>query len=238
MAENKNGAEIVMINGESGSGKSASLENMPVKETVILTPNSKPLPFKGGSAYGKRLMRLHSLREIAEKLVALDAMQDDNGNSRAPRYVVVEDFTHYQNNTLLSDKFYNEGQGSNKFARWEAFGRSVYNSIWAVAPQLKHIKYVIVIGHTAKDADGQYSFKTFGKMVGNSMDPVSYSRIALHSLVRREGEGSSAKNRYVFLTNSDGVHEAKSPKGMFADMDVPNDLYEVLKTIEQYDSGE
>ena len=52
MAENKNGAEIVMINGESGSGKSASLENMPVKETVILTPNSKPLPFKSGAHTG------------------------------------------------------------------------------------------------------------------------------------------------------------------------------------------
>ena len=37
---------ITLILGESGSGKTASIENLNPDDTIILCPIKKPLPFK------------------------------------------------------------------------------------------------------------------------------------------------------------------------------------------------
>ena len=40
-------ANMIMILGESGTGKSTSIENLNEKETFIIQAVDKPLPFKG-----------------------------------------------------------------------------------------------------------------------------------------------------------------------------------------------
>ena len=44
-------AEVILYIGDSGSGKSTALRNLDPKETVIITPNSKSLPFPKGHEY-------------------------------------------------------------------------------------------------------------------------------------------------------------------------------------------
>jgi len=41
-------------------------------------------------------------------------------------------------------------------------------------------------------------------------------------------------NKRVFMTQSEGFDVAKTPIGMFADIEIPNDLYEVDKAIRSY----
>ena len=43
---------------------------------------------------------------------------------------------------------------------------------------------------------------------------------------------------YIFLTNSDGDHVAKTPLGMFKDKKIPNDVAEILKVIDDYNNGD
>ena len=40
-------ANLIMILGESGTGKSTSIENLDPKETFIIQVVNKPLPFRG-----------------------------------------------------------------------------------------------------------------------------------------------------------------------------------------------
>ena len=40
-------ANMIMVLGESGTGKSTSIENLNEKETFIIQAVDKPLPFKG-----------------------------------------------------------------------------------------------------------------------------------------------------------------------------------------------
>jgi len=42
---------------------------------------------------------------------------------------------------------------------------------------------------------------------------------------------------YVFLTQNDGTSTAKSPRGMFDTLSIPNDLQLVLNKIKQYEEG-
>lgn len=202
---------------------------MDPNKTVILTANEKPLPWKGGdAAYGKRKMLLKSLTDIPGILRKIAAKPESG-----IKYVVVEDHTHFQNQILLSQKFFAEGLASNtKFSRWEDFGRLVYSSIFELERELPSDMIIFVLAHVADDGSGNKVFKTFGKMVGNTVDPVSYANVVLHAMVMGNEEKKS--ERYKFLTSSDGVHEAKSPMGMFDEDYIPNDLALVIKAMEEY----
>ena len=46
----KKGADIILIIGESGAGKSSSLRDLPSKESVFIKPNPNSLPFPGYEA--------------------------------------------------------------------------------------------------------------------------------------------------------------------------------------------
>ena len=39
--------KLILVVGASGSGKSTSIRNLDPESTYIITPNSKPLPFRG-----------------------------------------------------------------------------------------------------------------------------------------------------------------------------------------------
>ena len=43
---------------------------------------------------------------------------------------------------------------------------------------------------------------------------------------------------YVFLTNTDGEHVAKTPLGMFADKKIPNDVAKIIEIIDEYNNDE
>ena len=222
-------AEIIIVEGESGAGKSTSLRNMPPEQSLILAATDKPLPFKGWKAWEdkKRIKVLADMNDIPGWL--------DKANTKGIKYVIIEDHTHFQNARILGTEFQQAGTSANKYARWEKFGRDVYGSIWQKAKELTNIDYIIVMAHVIKDADGTYSFKTFGKMVGNTVDPVSYSRIVLHAIV--DADQKEMNKRYVFITNADGTHEAKSPMGMLPER-MPNDLWNVLELVKAYDQPE
>ncbi|MGN0966200.1 MAG: hypothetical protein ACI4OP_01225 [Candidatus Coprovivens sp.] len=43
---------------------------------------------------------------------------------------------------------------------------------------------------------------------------------------------------YKLLTNTDGIHVAKTPLGMFDKLKIDNDLNEIIKVIDAYNEGE
>lgn len=227
-------AEIIIVEGESGTGKSTSLRNMPVEKSIILAASDKALPFRNGAAWIPRIKVLNDMIDIPAWLEKVDSPRKD-GSPTGIDYVIIEDHTHFQNKRILSDKFSQAGAGTNKYKRWEDFGKDVYNTIFGMAEKLKNIKFIVIMAHVTKDADGIYSFKTFGKMVGNTVDPVSYARIVLHAIA--DADKKEAKDRYVFITNNDGVHEAKSPMDMFPQR-ITNDLWAAIQAIEAYDTPE
>ncbi|MHA1814375.1 MAG: hypothetical protein ACTSX1_00065 [Candidatus Heimdallarchaeaceae archaeon] len=44
--------------------------------------------------------------------------------------------------------------------------------------------------------------------------------------------------KYTFITQNDGTTTAKSPKGMFEEMNIPNDLVDVIAKMNTYYEGE
>lgn len=55
--------------------------------------------------------------------------------------------------------------------------------------------------------------------------------IVLYSTVSKR----SSKVQYEFVTNHDGEYPAKSPYGMFDEINIPNDMGYVIEKIREYE---
>ena len=223
-------AEVIIIEGPSGTGKSTSLRNIDPKEmnAALIVPNSKPLPFRGGDAkWGKRKIHVTEMNDIPKAIDQLVKAGVQN--------IIIEDFSHYFNTRILSDDFMSKSSGSATFERWKHFARDVMKALFLKAPHMPANVRIIVFHHVDKGDDQFSKFKIFGKLLGDNLDPVSYVRIVLHTTILPDKKGD---DRFVFQTQQDALREAKSPMGMFTEMYIPNDLAELIKAISAYDSGE
>ena len=68
------------------------------------------------------------------------------------------------------------------------------------------------------------------KLVDNVVTLEGLFTIVLYTKVKKGKEGME----YVFETQNNGSNTAKSPKGMFDTLEIPNDLSYVIKKIDEY----
>jgi len=236
--------ESILIQGEPGTGKSTSLRNIPAKGTLVLKPNNKPFPWKGGDSTFKEqggvIMMSKDLKGIYNAVYK--GLSGDNPSKTVFQQIIIEDFSHFLGATLMSDRFRARESGNEAFKRYSDLAADIYHSLFdsvmdaetflKTSEKKNEDAKVIVINHTEEDMRGKRKFKTAGKLLEKEIMPVSHFRIALHSL---SIEGPTPEQRYKFLTQDTAQYEAKSPMGMFETEYIPNDLWAALETIRAYD---
>jgi len=124
-------AEVIIVEGPSGTGKSTSLRNIDPTErkAVLLVPNSKPLPFKGGdSKWGKKKIHIEDMNKISSLI--------DQVVEKGAKLIFIEDFSHFFNARILSDEFMAKASGGAAFERWKVFARDVMRALFLKAPKL------------------------------------------------------------------------------------------------------
>lgn len=194
----------VLIEGESGSGKSTSLRNFEPEEIGIFNVAGKPLPFR------KQLKKFDNAR-YGEIYASLK-------NPKLKVYVV--DDSQY----LMAFEMFDRAKevGYNKFTD---VALNFKNLISYVITQLPSDVIVYFLHHTETTETGKIKAKTSGKMLDNQLTLEGLFSIVL--LARTDGQ------RYYFETQSDGFSTAKSPMEMF-DKEIDNDLKMVDTTIREY----
>lgn len=194
----------VLIMGESGSGKSASLRNFEPEDVGIFNVAGKPLPFKKAlpkyncSDYGK-IMR--GMAKSSKKSFVIDDSQ---------YLLCFEMFAHAKDT------------GYQKFTD---MALNFYNLVQFVITQLPEDRIVYFLHHIETTSDGKVKAKTLGKMLDEKLTVEGLFSIVL--LCRTDG------TRHYFETQSDGFTTAKSPMDMF-DREIDNDLKLVDTTIREY----
>lgn len=85
-------ANVVMIMGASGTGKSSSIKTLNPKETVVINVLKKRLPFKGSNsiynAEHKNLFNIDDYATIAKYLQEIDAKASHVKN------IIIDDMTY------------------------------------------------------------------------------------------------------------------------------------------------
>jgi hypothetical protein len=76
-----------------------------------------------------------------------------------------------------------------------------------------------------------YKIKTAGKLIDNQIVLEGLLTICLYTHVEESKDGTAT---YNFVTNRFKKYPAKSPDGMFADIRIPNNLQQVVNSIDEY----
>lgn len=229
-------ARAILVQGMSGTGKSTAWRNIPAEQSMIITPNGKRLPFPGASkkyipldnSTGKgNVITTNMLTEIPKWLKWIN-------QAKHIKYVLLDDFTHYFSARIMSKDFLSQNSGNAAFAKWNVFGSDVFNSIFAQLPILREDLTLVINHHVSLNDMGKYTFKSAGKLLENTIDPVSFFTYVLHSRIIKTETGME----YKLQTNDDGVYECKTPMGCFEELLIDNDMKEVIDVISKYESGE
>ena len=198
----------VIIEGRTGSGKSASIESMPPKEVGIFEVEKQHLPFR---AKDYKVAKNATYSTIAAEF-------------KEPHFkaYVIDDSQYLMVNELFDRA---KESGYQKFTDIALHFR---NLIHYVNTQLPEDVIVYFMHHTETDSNtGEIKAKTVGKMLDNMLTVEGCFDIVLFATV-------NDKKEHVFVTQSDGFTTAKSPKGMFDSLEIPNDLKLVDTKIREY----
>ena len=197
----------VMILGESGTGKSASLRNFKPDEVGIINVSGKPLPFKNQLKVFKSDMYF----PIRKALL---------GNKELPAYVI--DDAQY----LMANEFMrrSDERGYDKFTEIAKNFWSLVQEV--VAQQMPDDQIVYFLMHTDTSDDGRVRAKTIGKMLNEKITLEGLFTIVLRTSV--------SDGVYTFRTVNSGSDTVKTPMGMFQTAEIDNDLKAVDTIIREY----
>lgn len=198
-------AVLVMVIGQSGSGKSTSLRNFKDNEAFVINVSGKPMPFKNN---GVKVWRSANYQNITKAI------------SKAPsKSIIIDDSTY-----LMTTEFMRTAQikGYDKYTEMAC---NFYNLLQAAAA-LPEDKIVYFLGHVDLDANGNERFKTIGKMLDEKVTLEGWFTIVLKTVVQ--------DGKYQFSTQTNGHDTVKSPMGMFDSQLIDNDLKAVDTAIREF----
>lgn len=203
-------AEVVMVMGESGSGKSASLRNFKAGEVCVLNVAGKRLPFRND--WGENVVNCGRFKSKYDALMRLVV------SPKYKRYVI--DDSQYLMAFDAFDRAKEIGYG-----KFVDMAQSFYKLIMAckAAPDNTIIYF---LHHIERGEDGLIKPKTQGRMLEEKLNVAGLFTTVL--LARPD------QNGYWFETQTDGQSVVKTPMGMFEDARIPNDLKLVDTVIRAY----
>ncbi len=195
----------VLILGESGSGKSASLRNFEPEDVSIFNVAAKPLPFR------KKLPS----RSTSDYGVIMQGIQ-----SSAKKSFVIDDSQY-----LLCFESFAKAKEMG-YGKYTDMALHFYDLVQFVIRQTPPDVIVYFLHHTeTAENTGKIKAKTMGKMLDNQLTLEGLFSIVLMCFT--DGK------KHLFITQSDGKTTAKSPMDMFP-TEIDNDLKAVDQAIRAY----
>ncbi len=222
-------SEIIAIVGQTGTGKSTSLENLDPKETVIIGIINKPLPFKGWKKNYNEEYKNYLVSHDSGKIV--QTLKWVNEKRPEVKQVIIDDFQY-----IMSTEFMERAneQGWQKFTD---IGKHVWDVIHT-AKSLREDLKVVFLTHDEfilENYEPKRKIKTIGKLLDEKVTLEGLFTIVLFTDIVKNKETKLLD--YRFITQNDGTTTCKSPKGMFEKLTIPNDLAMVLSKVDEYYEG-
>ena len=226
--------EALCIYGESGTGKTTSLRNMNPESTFIISTTGKPLSFKG---WKKKYIPFKIDKETKE--ISGNYYVSSNSeqilkilkivNSKMPdiKTVVIDDMQY-----IMSYEFVDRATEIG-YSRFSEIAQHMMD-ILRYSEQMRDDCTMCFLTHAdnvGTDIDPKYVIKTIGKLLS---EKVTLEGLFTYIFFTKVEEGDDGRMQYKLVTNNDGKCLAKTPMGMFEELEIDNDLNEILKVIKEY----
>lgn len=202
-------AVIVLVIGESGTGKSTSLRNFKKGEASVVNVSKKPLPFKNDLA----MLKSDNYKEIETIL--------KRANSKS---IIIDDAQY-----LMAFEYMHRAKEKG-FEKFTDIGSNFFN-LTETAINLPDDKIVYFLSHIERTKDGTEKCKTIGQLLDEKITVEGLFSIVLKTVVTLDGNN---QRQFCFATINNGSDTVKTPMGMFENALIPNDLKAVDTVIREY----
>lgn len=220
-------ANLCMLLGKSGTGKSTSIKTLDPKETIVINVLGKRLPFKGSnSLYNKENKNLFRLDDYSQVIKLLE---------QAPLTV---------KNIVIDDSIYIMRKEYFSRAKEVGYGKYTelaqhFQQIISTCEKMRDDLNVFLILHsediTSDNTTTGYKVSTIGKLLDTQYNPIEVVPMVLYSSVKYDDKGNATYGFYTHRTKEGNVEiPAKTPAEMFTEDFIPNDLGLVVKAMNDY----
>lgn len=223
-------ANICMILGKSGTGKSTSIKTLDPKETMVINTLKKRLPFKGSATmYSKEN---NNLREVETYVDAIDKLNKINKNAPHIKNIIIDDMIY-----IMRKEYFKRAKEAG-YGKYTELAQH-FQQIISTCEDLRDDLNIFFILHSEDIQSDKttvgYKVSTIGQLVDTQYNPVEVVPMVLYSAIKYDDKGNP---QYGFYTHRciEGTIEipAKSPADMFEEDFIPNDLGMVVKAMQEY----
>jgi len=217
---------LIAIVGQSGTGKSYSIKDLPPEKTKILNIERKPFPFKHGFNYGPNDIQ-------CADIPAFDAALDRALKDTTVDYIVIESMTKYFEMLLTFSKGMNKG-----YEIYTFYNDRIGMFLERIKNNQNKLVFCVAIDEVVKvlqPSGAEQAFKRI-KVEGKKWEGVIEKEYAIVLYTEVKAEKGKA-NDYRLLINTDGVCSAKSPPEMFGPstiVSIPNNLKSIGDSVLSY----
>ena len=222
-------ANVVMLLGKTGTGKTTSIRTLNPEETIIINVLGKKLPFKGSNslynAEKKNLFRIEDYQQMINLLQACDKQP-------------------HVKNIILDDCIYIMRKEYFKRAKESGYGKYTelaqhFQQIISTCEQMREDINVFMILHSEDVQSDKvivgYKVSTIGQLIDNQYNPMEVVPMVLYSAIKFDEKGKPTYGFYTHATMEGMIQiPTKTPNEMFDEDFIPNDLGAVVKAMNEY----
>ena len=218
-------SKLTAIVGDTGNGKSHSIQFLDSKETYIINVAGKELPFKGSQKLYNRENK--NYKEVSEAMEITTLLKTLSDTALHIKQVIIEDGNYVMGFNLVN-KATEVG-----YTKFSIMARDMVNLVQG-AKKLRDDLNIIYFSHQEEVEDSgdivSYKMKTAGKMIDNQIKLEGLFTVVLYAITETKGD----KTDFFFITNKYKKYPAKSPLGMFPELKMENNLKKVVDTVNEY----
>jgi len=210
--------------GESGSGKTTAMRNLPSKETFYIDCDKKGLNWKGWKKQYSVENKNYFATDSFSSCKSLMDKVDKSENFKHIKYLVIDTI----NGMMVAEEMRILAmQGGDKRSAWTDLASNGWDII-NKALTLREDLTVIILCHSETISDDNGIVKTRIKTNGRKLE-----KLVLESKMTTVVWSVRQDGKYKFILSADGS-TCKVPLGAFQTDECENDIMIVIKALEDY----
>ena len=217
-------AKVIGVMGESGSGKTTAMRNLPPEETFYIDCDKKGLNWKGWrnqyNADKKNYWSSDSFTIVAGLLNKINEQKQFENI----KYVVIDTI----NGMMVAEEMRILAmQGGDKRSAWTDLAGNGWGII-NQALEMRNDLTIIILAHSETVSDDNGLIRTRIKTNGRKLE-----KLVLESKMTTVIWAVRQDGKYKFILSADGS-TCKVPLGAFQNDECDNDIMIVIKALEDY----
>lgn len=217
-------SKVIGVMGESGSGKTTAMRNLPPKETFYIDCDKKGLNWKGWRKQYSVDNKNYFATDSFSTCKTLMEKVDKSENFRNIKYLVIDTI----NGMMVAEEMRILAmQGGDKRSAWTDLASNGWDII-NKALTLREDLTVIILCHSETISDDNGIVKTRIKTNGRKLE-----KLVLESKMTTVVWAVRQDGKYKFILSADGS-TCKVPMNAFQTDECENDIMVVIKALEDY----